>query len=320
LDASCGGGFFLSLCTPRCGNDASCPSGLHCDPATGLCGATARRGERTGTLCFGDPGVVCAGRCDINYGYCVEDCVIGQACGPTSAASGFCYAYDRSGAQIGDQGTCHLLCNCSSDCAGLGSGWTCGDAVDGTAAVFGFRGECTRPAAGAGDDAGVGVIDDPECAAAKASCAFGAVTACRGDGDCLGIERCQADGTYSACTCIDAGVERLDAGVSMDASSGDASPASRGGASDAGSGDASDAGSGDAGQLDAGKDAGRASNKHYRTDYGGLCSVTQVTAAPDACSPACGLLATALMLLLRRTQRWPQRRTRGGGCGGGPLV
>jgi hypothetical protein len=283
-----------NLCVPRCSRDDGCPAGLRCDPSTGLCDSSGRQGAAPGAQCADD--AQCAGTCGWSFwgpNTCVERCVVGSPCGPEGAANARCF--DPYGAQVGDLGQCAVLCNCGLDCAPLGAGWSCVDATSADVEIFGFVGFCVDDSFGTADG---GVID--ECNPTASGCVYGKTVACRGADACLGVAKCQSDGTYAQCVCpaldLDAGItppkppkNRHDAAI-LDAGDPDA-------ARDTLDGGARDASAG----ASAPRDADVVEKPRAKQPDGGLCSA--LPPASDGAPDGAGwLLAGCVLWLVRRRQ------------------
>ena len=150
-----------TACFPQCGANVDCPENTFCDARTGFCIEEEVTGEPDGTPC--DPEAEtdpCMGRCTTFVdasnepveSVCVTDCSVGSptACGwedPTEPASGLCLPREELG-DVGDQGLCYPLCDCTADC--VGEGRTCYADPNGTfETAFGRPGVCSSP------------IDDP---------------------------------------------------------------------------------------------------------------------------------------------------------------
>lgn len=124
----------IPACMPRCATDAECGTGLHCNPGTGLCSATAPTGKDLGEACTSDPDAGtddCKGTC-LNFGdplkACGAACTLGSnpSCGwnGQGAAPSACIYLSSivsdNGGGIGDLGFCIQFCDCNADCKNPG--------------------------------------------------------------------------------------------------------------------------------------------------------------------------------------------------------
>jgi hypothetical protein len=182
----------MTLCQPRCSDDARCGGNLHCEPTTGLCQKARPTGLAQGEPCDpgdADPDAPCAGVCDQVSATCRRPCVLAapNGCASNGDEDGGLVCLPLFGSSApGDEGVCAVPCDCGDDCA------TDDVCISVTLAVpLTHSGVCAARGA-----PGVELAD---CAN---GCPSGELRACHGNGGCLGAQRCRADGSgYAACVC-----------------------------------------------------------------------------------------------------------------------
>ncbi|HMR08421.1 MAG TPA: hypothetical protein PKA88_21725, partial [Polyangiaceae bacterium] len=118
----------FAACSALCAVNADCPSGMTCNPGTGLCTTTAPTGKTLGQSCVqapsGQPGECqgfCVGMTGTTSRFCSQLCVVGvpNACGwagPGNKATAICGLVFDQAATTGDVGACQYLCDCNTQC------------------------------------------------------------------------------------------------------------------------------------------------------------------------------------------------------------